>query len=105
MVALTSSHSQHRFRLGKLVATPGAIAALQKSGDDVAIFLNRHRICDWSELPPDDARANEQAIAHEGDMNQQGRVLSSYRTSAGEVLWLITEADRSSTCLLTPDEY
>jgi hypothetical protein len=44
-------------------------------------------------------------VAHEGDGEQQARVLSSYPTAFGEKLWVITEADRSSTCILLPDEY
>jgi hypothetical protein len=94
-----------RFQLGRLVATPGAIAAMQRSHDDPLTFIERHRRGDWGDVCADDARLNDEAIAHEGDADLQSRVLSSYRTSGGETLWVITEADRSSTAILLPDEY
>lgn len=103
MVQLMERHA--KFRLGRLVATPGAIEALQRSRQDPLVFLNRHRAGDWGEVCPSDARLNDEAISHEGDPDRQSRVLSSYQTAAGEKLWVITEADRSSTCVLLPDEY
>lgn len=94
-----------RFRLGRLVATPGAIAAMQRAGQDPLIFVQRHRSGDWGDVCAGDAKANDEAVAHEGDPEQQARVLSAYTTSAGERLWVITEADRASTCCLLPTEY
>jgi hypothetical protein len=94
-----------KFRLGQLVATPGAIQALQRAGQDPLTFLTRHRAGDWGDVCASDARLNDEAIAHEGDIDRQSRVLSSYRTNAGEKLWIITECDRSSTTLLLPEEY
>jgi hypothetical protein len=61
--------------------------------------LTRHAVRDWGELEPTDVAANEYSIAH------GFRLLSSYQTNAGEKLWIITEADRSSTTLLLPEEY
>lgn len=85
-----------RFPLGKIFATPGALAL----GVDLAAFLRRHHCGDWGEgTCPEDARANEAALIH------GSRILSSYRTAGGERLWIITEGDRSSTTLLIPDEY
>jgi hypothetical protein len=91
--------------LGRTVATPGALAALEQSGESPATFLGRHVIGDWGGVSADDAKLNDEAVAHEGDADRQERVLSSYVTTAGEKLWIITEADRSSTCILLPDEY
>ena len=87
------------FTLGQLVATPGALAALEKAGQQPGDFLARHVSGDWGEVPPEDIQENEFSLRH------GFRLLSVYRTSAGDKVWVITEADRSSTCILLPDEY
>jgi hypothetical protein len=87
------------FALGQVVATPGALAALEKAGQQPGDFLARHVNGDWGEVPPEDVKENEFSLKH------GFRLLSAYRTSAGEKLWVITEADRSSTCILLPQEY
>jgi hypothetical protein len=92
-------HDGKSFPLGQLVATPGALEALAASGQTPAEFLARHRAGDWGDLCPEDRRLNDQAL-REGT-----RLLSAYRTVKGVKLWVITEADRSSTCLLLPEEY
>ena len=87
------------FDLGQLVATPGALAALEKTGQNEMEFLSRHVRGDWGELPTEDRDENQVSL-------EKGfRLLSSYRTLAGEKLWVITEADRSVTTLLLPEEY
>jgi hypothetical protein len=87
------------FRLGQTVATPGALEALGQAGQLLFHFLARHARGDWGELCPADKRANDRAL-REGD-----RLLSAYKTSTGERLWVITEADRSATTILLPSEY
>jgi hypothetical protein len=87
------------FPLGQIVATPGALAALQRAQQSPTCFLARHSGGDWGELEPTDVAENEYSIAH------GFRLLSSYQTNAGEKLWIITEADRSATTLLLPEEY
>ena len=87
------------FPLGQCVATPGALAALEEAGQTPADFLNRHVCGDWGEIHPADKGMNEQALTDEA------RIFSVYRTSKGEKVWVITEADRASTCILLPDEY
>jgi hypothetical protein len=87
------------FDLGSIVATPGALKALEESGEPPYLFLTRHVTGDWGELSRGDKAANTLALAT-GE-----RILSSYRTAKGAKLWVITEADRSSTCLLLPEEY
>jgi hypothetical protein len=89
------------FPLGRLVATPGALALLRRSAvgeDHLPTLLERHQSGDWGEVPEEDARENEFSIRH------GFRVLSSYRV-AGERLWIITERDRSATTVLLPEEY
>ena len=104
MVALVS-HAKTRFKLGTLVATPGAIAALQRSGEDPAAFVERHCHGDWGDVDAHDRQANDAAVAHEGDPDRQERVLSAYTTRTGDRLWVLTEHDRSVTTFLCPDEY
>lgn len=87
------------FPLGRLVATPGAIAALDRSGEQPGLFLRRHVMGDWGDVGADDAKLNDEAVG-EGT-----RILSGYRTKSGERIWIITEADRSGTTLLLPEEY
>jgi hypothetical protein len=87
------------FLLGQVVATPGALAALEKAGQGPQEFLARHTAGDWGNLCDEDRRENQFSVEH------GQRVLSSYLTEAGEKLWVITEADRSSTCILLPEEY
>lgn len=97
--------SKSRFALGKVVMTPGAIDALSKSRQHPAEFLARHQHGDWGDLDASDKQANDAACQHEGDVDKQDRILSAYKTAKGKKLWIITEADRSSTCLLLPEEY
>lgn len=85
--------------LGKLVATPGALAALNDAGQSPVEFIDRHRHGDWGEVCGEDWELNNQSV-------QDGtRILSAYRTNTDVRLWIITEADRSSTCILLPEEY
>ena len=87
------------FELGQILATPGALAALRKAGQEPADFLRRHVACDWGDLSDEDQKENDYSLEH------GFRILSSYRTNAGDKLWIITEADRSATTLLLPEEY
>ena len=87
------------FDLGQLVATPGALAALKKSGQNPLDFLSRHITGDWGEIPEEDRKENLFSL-------EKGfRILSSYTTNAGDRLWVITESDRQHTTLLLPEEY
>jgi hypothetical protein len=72
---------------------------LERAKQPPTSFLARHAIGDWGELDQSDVAENEYSMAY------GFRLLSSYRTNAGEKLWIITEADRSATTLLLPEEY
>ena len=87
------------FNLGQLVATPGALAALAKAGQTPLDFLSRHVCGDWGDIDKDDCTENELGL------KRGFRLLSSYRTNADVKVWVITEADRSVTTLLLPEEY
>lgn len=88
-----------RFSTGQLLFTPGAFAAIQEHQTSPMELLRRHRAGDWGTVPKEDAQANEQALKY-GD-----RLLSSYLIAPDVVIWLITEADRSSSTFLRPAEY
>ena len=83
--------------LGRLVATPAALAALSQA--DIVAALRRHAVGDWGDVEPDDRAANDDALKS-GD-----RLLSVYFSGTGTKFWVITEADRSSTTVLLPDDY
>ena len=87
------------FSLGQLVATPGALAEIEASGDSLVGYLNRHVTGDWGDLDEHDRKENDLGLKH--DL----RILSAYTLSSGVRIWVITEADRSSTCVLLPEEY
>ena len=87
---------QPRFPLGKIYATPGALAL----NVDLTKYLRRHHCGDWGdELCAEDKQANEHSL------KDGTRLLSCYRTPAGDRLYIITEHDRSMTTILLPEEY
>jgi hypothetical protein len=96
--------TQPKFSPGQIVATPGALEALQKAGQTPTEFLQRHARGDWGDVCEEDRRLNDEALI------DGSRLLSTYCTSLGERLWVITEAtddsgQRSATTLLLPSEY
>ena len=87
-----------RFALGHIVATPAVLEHLERHGVNANEKKNSQMRGDRGDVPSEDAKENEFAVT------RRLRLLSSY-TIAGERVWIITEADRSSTCLLFPSEY
>jgi hypothetical protein len=88
------------FTLGQIVATPGALSALGGEGVGADGLLQRHITGDWGELSEGDRCENERSV------KEGFRILSSYvLPRTGVKIWVITEADRSATTLLLPDEY
>lgn len=89
-----------RFPPGRIVLTPGAMERLQENEETCFIdYLIRHLSGDWGEIDAHDHKVNEQALL------SGYRLLSSYTLPGGKTLWIITEADRSATTALTPEEY
>jgi hypothetical protein len=87
------------FSLGDVVITPGALAAFVAAHTSITPYLAQHQQGTWGNLDPHDIQANEHAL-------QTGaRLLSAYHLPDGTPIWVITEADRRSTCVLLPDEY
>jgi len=93
-----------RFDLGRIIATPTAIRALEEAGQTPAEFLRRHHVGQWGDLDTEDRQANEDAL------RTGARLLSDYVLSTGVRIWIITEAvddadQRSATTILLPEEY
>ena len=86
------------FPLGQVVATSGALKLLEEVGEDPCLLLARHSSGDWGELDAHDRRENELSLRH------GWRILSSYPVGNSRI-WIITEADRSVTTILLPEEY
>jgi hypothetical protein len=85
------------FNLGAIRITDGAAAAL--GVDEAVVMVRRHLTGDWGEMDSHDRRVNREAV------RDGNRVVSEYRAASGARVWVITEADRSATTLLLPEEY
>jgi hypothetical protein len=93
-----------KFPLGQIAATPGALEALEASGQTADFFLACHASGDWGEVDKEDWQLNDQAL------KDGSRILSVYRTLKGKKIWIITEAvddagRRAATTILLPEEY
>jgi hypothetical protein len=88
-----------KFDLGRVIATPGALAALNAIDQHPIPFLKRHAQGDWGEVDEHETAENEYSLIH------GMRLLSRYSLSDGTVICIITEADRSATTILLPSEY
>ena len=96
--------TMNKFPLGHIVATPGALKAIQDAGQTPDFVLDKHVQGDWGEVCSEDKRLNDEALVN-GE-----RLLSAYRTLKNERIWIITEAaddngQRVTTTILLPDEY
>jgi hypothetical protein len=87
------------FPLGQVFLTIGAREALAEAKQLPGEFLARHQKGDWGDVCKDDWKENELSV------KEGFRILSSYRTSKNVKIWCITEACRSSTTILLPEEY
>jgi hypothetical protein len=85
------------FRLGRILSTPNALNHLAQ--DDVLLGLQRHQAGDWGDVDDEDRHANDGALIN------GTRIFSVYHSASGIKFWIITEADRSSTTVLLPEDY
>lgn len=89
------------FRYGEVVATPASLAALEALPPETAgSLLKRHLSGDWGDMDAHDRAANDRALKHGGRLFSQYRIPNKSLT-----IWIITEADRSVTTILLPEEY
>jgi hypothetical protein len=86
------------FQLGQIVATPGALKVLNDFDVDPTSLIRRHNGGDWGDVDEFDAHQNQFAI------RTKLRILSSYPITDTVTVWIITEADRSATTILLPEE-
>lgn len=93
----SSSPASRSFPLGQVVATPNVIE--QIGNEDLLGALMRHARCDWGDVCKDDHHLNEEALV------EGYRLFSVYHSKAGKKFWIITEADRSVTTMLMPEDY
>ena len=86
-----------KFPPGQIVITTNALDTLKQR--DVLPALRRHLQGDWGDVDAEDRKANDSALVH------AARLLSVYHAADGTKFWIITEADRSATTVLLPDDY
>lgn len=90
---MPTTQAKPLFSLGRTLATPGALAEMEKAGIVPFTLLARHSCGDWGDLDGEDKQANDDDLLH------GGRIFSAY-VVGGVKFWVITEADRSSTTIL-----
>jgi hypothetical protein len=98
MTTRQTNQVQPLFALGKTVATPGALEAMQRLKVSPFALLSRHQRGDWGNLDKEDKQANIDALTLDD------RIFSVYQLETAK-FWVITEADRSATTILLPEEY
>ena len=86
-----------KFNLGQTVITPNALNSIQP--EDVQNAMLRHAAGDWGDVDDEDKAANDAALKH------GHRLLSAYRDRNQVKFWIVTEADRSATTVLLPEDY
>jgi hypothetical protein len=101
---MIAKNSAQKFDLGQIVSTPAAIEALKNAGQNARELLARHVQGDWGVVCDDDKAANDNSLV------DGSRILSAYRLTTGEKIWIITEAaddneNRAATTFLLPEEY
>jgi hypothetical protein len=95
----STHHAGPRFGLGRIFATPAALGVIADARVSIIDLLTRHIRGDFGDLSESDRQQNELSI--EAGL----RILSSYALSSGQIVWVITEWDRSATTLLLPGDY
>lgn len=100
-----TTKTKAKFKVGRIVATPGALESLQRNNADGLDYIRRHVTGDWGIVCKDDAELNYRSL-------QDGsRILSAYLLPDETKLWVITDAtideqdNREATTLLLPEEY
>ena len=86
-----------KFPMGQLYCTPGVMECVSRI--ELESDLRRHLRCDWGDLCEEDKKRNDLALKH------GGRLFSAYTCTPNTRIWIITEADRSATTILLPEEY
>ena len=93
----TTPHPVAKFRLGQIVATPNALSQL--THEDTLRGIQRHQAGDCGDVSDEDRQENELSL------KEGFRLFSVYHAANGVKFWIITEADRSATTILMPEDY
>jgi len=88
-----------KFDLGRIVATPGALDALQRAEESAPRYLALHARGDWGDVCQEDAKLNNDAVT------SGKRILSAYTLKSGVKIWILTEGSRECTTILLPEDY
>ena len=91
-------NTETMFPLGQIIITPPAFELLGYENISPESVIQRHVLCDWSDMTDDDKKANELAV------EMGGRILSVYKLPRGNEVWVTTEPDRSATTIMLPSE-
>lgn len=94
-----TQNTQPLFKLGQIVATPGALELLTENNVSPSTLLVRHVSGDWGDMDDEDKKSNDDAVKY------GNRTFSAYVLPDGDKVWIITESDRSYTTILKPEEY
>jgi hypothetical protein len=96
-MSASAIHAVAKIRLGRIVSTSNALESITQ--DDILTAIGRHQSGDWGDVSTEDRRANDDSLV------DGTRILSVYHAANGTIFWLITEADRSVTTVLLPEDY
>lgn len=96
---MSGEYASPKFTLGRLVATPAALATMGTFAINPHELLSRHLLGDWGEVDASDKAANDAAVR-----DGFARIVSVYG-EGDRTLYVITEADRSATTILRPEDY
>jgi hypothetical protein len=96
-MSASAIHAVAKFRMGRIVSTPNALESITQ--DDILTAIGRHQSGDWGDVCDEDRKANDESLV------DGTRILSVYHAANGTKFWLITEADRSVTTVLLPEDY
>ena len=91
------THMKPLFNIGRVVTTPNALAQVDRT--EMFFALGRHQVGDWGHIPNEDVLANDWGLKH------GARLMSVYQDRNQTTFWIITEADRSATTILLPEDY
>ncbi|MEM6284542.1 MAG: hypothetical protein AAF787_20300 [Chloroflexota bacterium] len=95
---MTEIPDGHKFSAGQTRATQAAMKAMQDNGHIASEFLARHVVGDWGEHDPEQKAQNDESLANDGPLH------SIYHMADGRQIWVFTEADRSMTTILLPED-
>ena len=86
-----------KFKLGRIMVTPNALTSITQ--EEILVGIQRHQAGDWGDVTPESRVANDHAL------KAGMRIRSAYLSACGIPFWILTEADRSKSTVLLPQDY